>query len=84
MIVCPYEHDARKQAVFAALALAAGGGRAIWLPVGSGRFAETGSRVAEALARAKRPERGLRLILKRWHLRSSLGPLSLTTIVYPF
>ena len=70
MIVYPFEHDARKRAVFAALSRAAGGGRALWLPVGFGRFAETGSRVTEALARAKRPERGLRLILKRWQLTS--------------
>ena len=71
MIVFPAEHDARQRAVFAALARAAGGGRAVWLPIGFGRHAETDARVAVALARAKRPERGLRLVVKRWQLRGA-------------
>lgn len=59
MIVFPAEYDARKEAVFAALARAAGGGRRlrVW-PLSARGFPETRARVAEALARAKRQPRG--------------------------
>lgn len=59
MILYPAEFDARKEAVFAALALADGGGRRLAIaPLSFRDWPETGARVAEALARAKKRPRG--------------------------
>lgn len=70
MIVFPAEFDARKEAVFAALALAEGGGRRLRLPHLSFRgFPETAARVEVALTRAKRQPAGLLRLLKRLLLR---------------
>jgi capsular polysaccharide export protein len=56
MIVFPAEFNARKEAVFAALARLAGGQKRLRLPHLSFRdFPETAERVAIALSRAKRP-----------------------------
>lgn len=70
MIVFPAEYNARKEAVFAALAETDGGGRR--LPVIPLRFCdwpETPARVALALARAKRQPKG---VLMRWLKRQLL------------
>ena len=70
MIVFPAEYNARKEAVFAALAETDGGGRR--LPVIPLRFRdwpETPDRVALALARAKRQPKG---VLMRWLKRQLL------------
>ncbi|EEW27044.1 capsular polysaccharide export protein, LipB/KpsS family [Rhodobacter ferrooxidans] len=70
MIVYPAEWNARKEAVFAALALAGGGGRRLPVVFLSFRdFPETTDRVAKALARAKRQPKGA---LGRWLKRQLL------------
>jgi capsular polysaccharide export protein len=67
MIAYPAEWNARKEAVFTALADAAGGGRRFRLiPMSPRDFPETGDRVATALARAKRQPKGP---LARWFKR---------------
>jgi capsular polysaccharide export protein len=59
MIVFPAEFNARKEAVFAVLAQAAGGKRRLpWIPLSFSDFPETQARVAVALARAKRQPKG--------------------------
>jgi capsular polysaccharide export protein len=64
LIVYPAEYDARKEAVFAALAAADGGGRRLAaVPLSFRAWPDTGVRVAEALARAKKQPRGS---LARW------------------
>lgn len=71
MIVFPAEYDARKEAVFAALAEAEGEARRLSLiPLGFRDWPETGARTAEALARAKRqPRNALIRWLKRQLIR---------------
>ena len=64
MIVFPAEFNARKEAVFAALTRAAGGGRRLWvIPLSFADYPETAARTAEALARAKRQPKGA---IGRW------------------
>jgi capsular polysaccharide export protein len=59
MIAYPAEFNARKEAVFSALAQAAGGGRRFRvMPMSFRDFPETAARVAVAVARAKRQPRG--------------------------
>jgi len=70
MIVYPAEYNARKQAAFAALAQADGGGRRLALvPLSYHDYPETAERVATALSRAKRQHR---LALLRWLKRQLL------------
>ncbi|MDP2739364.1 MAG: capsular biosynthesis protein [Pseudorhodobacter sp.] len=70
MIVYPAEYNARKQAAFAALAQADGGGRRLALvPLSFRDYPETAGRVATALARAKRQHRWA---LLRWLKRQLL------------
>lgn len=67
MIVYPEEFNARKTAVFRALAAVDGGARRLWVvPLSPFGWPETGARVDAALARAKRPGRSaLARFLKR-------------------
>jgi capsular polysaccharide export protein len=70
MIAYPAERNARKRAVFAALAQVAGGARAFPVgPLSWRNFPETDARVDQALSRAKRPHRGVMRRLKRLLLR---------------
>jgi len=70
MIIYPAEYNARKQAAFAALAQADGGGRRLALvPLSFHDYPETAGRVATALARAKRQHRWA---LLRWLKRQLL------------
>lgn len=71
MIVYPAEYNARKEAVFSALAQAAGGGvRFRVMPMSFRDYPETGARVALAVARAKhQPRNGLVKWLKRVLIR---------------
>lgn len=71
MIVYPAEYDARKEAVFTALAIAEGGGRRLRVtPLSFHDFPETDARVAEALSRAKkRPKGVIGALLKRLLIR---------------
>ena len=70
MIVHPAEFNARKEAVFAALARADGGARRLlFVPLSFRDFPETAERTATALARAKRQPKGLLRRLKRLMLR---------------
>ena len=71
MILYPAEWNSRKDAVFAALARADGGGRRLWTIPWSWRgFAETEARVALCLARAKRQPVGIGRWLKAWLIRA--------------
>ena len=64
MIVYPAEYNARKEAVFAALAEAEGASRRLAvIPLSFRDWPETGPRVAAALARAKRQPKGA---VARW------------------
>lgn len=71
MIVFPAEYDARKEAVFAALAEAEGQARRLRvIPLSFRDWPETSARVETALARAKRqPKGGLMRWLKRQLIR---------------
>ena len=70
MILYPAEWNDRKEAVFAALARADGGGRRLWtIPWSLRDFPETGARVALCLARAKRQPQGLWRRLKGFLIR---------------
>lgn len=70
MIVHPAEFNARKEAVFAALARAGGGvRRLLFVPMSFRDFPETAERTATALARAKRQPKGFVRRLKRLMLR---------------
>jgi capsular polysaccharide export protein len=70
MIIYPAEWNARKEAVFAALARADGGGRRLRLIPWSWRgFPETPARVAQCLARAKRQPKGVARQLKSLLIR---------------
>ncbi len=70
MILYPAEWNARKEAVFAALAQADGGGRRLWtIPWSARDFPETEARVALCLSRAKRQPQGLGRWLKSWLIR---------------
>lgn len=71
MIVFPAEFNTRKEAVFAALAQAAGAGRRLlWVPLSFTDHAETPARTAAALARAKRqPKWAVTRWLKRQLIR---------------
>lgn len=70
MIVFPAEFNARKDAVFAALAAAAGGRRKLlWIPVSFTDFPETRARTDAALARAKRQPKGA---IMRWLKRQMI------------
>lgn len=70
MILYPAEWNSRKEAVFAALARADGGGRRLWtIPWSLRGFAETEARVAVCLARAKRQPVGIGRWLKAWLIR---------------
>lgn len=67
----PAEFNARKEAVFAALAEADGGGRRLWtIPWSFADFPETENRVAWCLSRAKRQPQGIgrwfKGLLIRW------------------
>lgn len=65
MIIFPAEWNARKEAVFAALAKADGGGKRLWLiPMSLRGFPQTAARTAHCLARAKRQPKGLARALK--------------------
>ncbi|MDZ4096054.1 MAG: capsular biosynthesis protein [Paracoccaceae bacterium] len=67
MIVYPAEWKARQEAVFAALALAGGGGRRLaMIPLSFRDFPQTEARTAEALARAKHQPRNA---LAQWFKR---------------
>ena len=71
MIIYLAEWNARKEAVFAALAQADGGGRRLWTVPWSWRgFPETEARVALCLARAKRQPVGLWRWLKAGLIRA--------------
>lgn len=60
MILYPAEWNARKEAIFTALAKADGGGRRLWtIPWSPRGFPETEARVALCLSRAKRQPQGL-------------------------
>jgi capsular polysaccharide export protein len=64
MIVYPAEYNDRKEAVFTALASVGGGGRRLgMIPLSLHDYPETKARVADALARAKRPGKSA---LGRW------------------
>ena len=70
MIIYPAEYNARKQAVFAALAQADGGGRRLWtIPWSRKDFPETAARTALCLSRAKRQPQGLGRWLKTHLIR---------------
>lgn len=70
MIAFPAEWNRRKEALFAALAQADGGGRRFRLtPLSPRGFPETGERVALCLSRAKRQPRGLARALKALLIR---------------
>ena len=70
MIIYPAEWNDRKEAVFAALAQADGGGRRLWtIPWSLRGFAETEARVALCLSRAKRQPQGLGRRLKALLIR---------------
>lgn len=70
MIVFPAEWNARKEAVFAALAGVDGGGRRLpAIPVAFRGRPGTAARAEEALARAKRQPQGIGRIVKRALLR---------------
>ena len=70
MIFYPAEFDARKQALFTALARADGGGRRLWTIPWSGRnFPETQGQVALCLSRAKRQPKGVWRVLKAGLIR---------------
>ena len=70
MILYPTEWNARKEAVFAALAQADGGGRRLWTIPWSWRgFPETRARVALCLSRAKRQPTGFARWLKALLIR---------------
>jgi capsular polysaccharide export protein len=70
MILYPAEWNARKEAVFAALAQADGGGRRLWtIPWSMRDFPESGVRVAHCLSRAKRQPQGLGRWLKAQLIR---------------
>ena len=70
MIVYPAEWNARKEAVFTALAKADGGGRRLWAVPWSWRdFPETAAREAVCLARAKRQPVGVGRWLKALLIR---------------
>ena len=71
MILYPAEWNARKEAVFAALARADGGGRRLWtIPWSLRGFPETEARVALCLARAKRQPKGVWRWLKAGLIRA--------------
>ena len=70
MIIYPAEENARKEAVFAALARADGGGQRLWtIPWSFRTFPETEARVTLCLARAKRQPQGLGRWLKQCLIR---------------
>ncbi len=70
MIIFPAEWNARKEAVFAALAQADGGGKRLRLAPWSWRdFPETPARVALCLSRAKRQPKGMGRWLKALLIR---------------
>lgn len=70
MILYPAEWNARKEAVFAALARADGGGRRLWtIPWSFRNHPETPDRVALCLSRAKRQPQGLGRWLKAQLIR---------------
>lgn len=70
MILYPAEWNARKEAVFAALARADGGGRRLWtIPWSLHPFPETEARVALCLSRAKRQPQGFGRWLKAGLIR---------------
>ncbi|MFM2390143.1 MAG: hypothetical protein RLZZ437_1698 [Pseudomonadota bacterium] len=70
MIVYPAEFNARKDAVFAALAAAAGGQRKLlWIPLSFTDYPETPARTDAALARAKRQPKGA---ITRWLKRQMI------------
>ena len=70
MIIYPAEWNARKEAVFAALARADGGGRRLWtIPWSLRDFPQTDARVARCLSRAKRQPQGLGRWLKALLIR---------------
>lgn len=69
MIVYPAEYNARKQAVFDALAVEGGGRRLAMVWLSFRDFPETGARVATALARAKRQPKSA---FGRWAKRQLL------------
>ena len=70
MILYPAEWNDHKEAVFAALARADGGGRRLWtIPWSRRDFPQTAARVALCLARAKRQPQGLGRRLKAWLIR---------------
>ncbi len=70
MIVFPAEYNARKEAVFAALSDAAGGGRRLGIiPLSLRDWPETDTRTALALSRAKRQPKGPLRWLKRHLIR---------------
>ena len=70
MIVFPAEFNARKDAVFAALARAAGGQRKLlWVPLSFTDYPETAIRTDTALTRAKRQPKGA---VMRWLKRQMI------------
>ncbi len=70
MIIYPAEWNARKAAVFGALAQADGGGRRLWtIPWSLRGFPETEARVAACLARARRQPQGFWRWGKQWLIR---------------
>ena len=70
MIVFPAEFNARKEAVFAALAAAAGGQRRLlWIALSFTDHPETAARTDTALARAKRQPKGA---ITRWLKRQMI------------
>ncbi len=70
MILYPAEWNARKEAVFAMLAQADGGGRRLWtIPWAWRAYPETDARVALCLSRAKRQPQGVGRWLKATLIR---------------
>lgn len=70
MIIYPAEWNARKEAVFAALARADGGGRRLWtIPWSLRDHPQTQARVALCLSRAKRQPQGMGRALKALLIR---------------
>lgn len=70
MIIYPSEWNARKQAVFDAIAKADGGGRRLWtIPWSRRDYPETSARVALCLSRAKRQPQGMGRWLKSHLIR---------------
>jgi capsular polysaccharide export protein len=69
MIIYPAEGNARKEAVFTALAQVDGGRRLWTIPWSWRGFPETEARVALCLSRAKRQPQGLGRWLKAWLIR---------------